>query len=57
MKKLIPLAAATALLLTACGNANYTTTQIPAKPSPSAAAPPAAAAPKPCADGKDLTSR
>jgi polar amino acid transport system substrate-binding protein len=45
MKKLIPLAAATALLLTACGNANYTTTQIPAapKPAPTSAAPPATA--------------
>lgn len=37
MKKLIPLAAATALLLTACGNGNYAATQIPAKPSPSVA--------------------
>ncbi|TDO68176.1 polar amino acid transport system substrate-binding protein [Kribbella sp. VKM Ac-2571] len=53
MKKLIPLAATTALLLTACGNANYATTQIPPAPSPSAAAPPAPSAPKPCADGKD----
>jgi polar amino acid transport system substrate-binding protein len=47
MKKLIPLAAATALLLTACGNGNYAATQIPAKPSPSVAAP-ATPAPEDC---------
>ncbi|TCC20353.1 glutamate ABC transporter substrate-binding protein [Kribbella speibonae] len=47
MKKLIPLAAATALLLTACGNGNYAATQIP--PAPQAPASSAApAAPVPC---------
>ncbi|RZT20409.1 amino acid ABC transporter substrate-binding protein (PAAT family) [Kribbella sp. VKM Ac-2569] len=46
MKKLIPIAVATALLLTACGNGNYAATQIPEapKPAPTSAAPPAAAA-------------
>jgi polar amino acid transport system substrate-binding protein len=44
MKKLIPLAAAAALLLTACSSGNYAATEIPAKPAPSvaSAAPPAA---------------
>ncbi|TDW89065.1 glutamate ABC transporter substrate-binding protein [Kribbella sp. VKM Ac-2566] len=46
MKKLIPLAATTALLLTACGNANYTTTQIPPEPqAPASSAAPAATQP------------
>ncbi|GAA1563895.1 glutamate ABC transporter substrate-binding protein [Kribbella hippodromi] len=41
MKKLIPIAAATALLLTACGTGNYTATQLPPAPAPttSSAAP------------------
>ncbi|MEU8227633.1 glutamate ABC transporter substrate-binding protein [Kribbella sp. NPDC048915] len=45
MKKLIPAAVATALLLTACGNGNYASTQIPAKPepAPTTAAPPVVA--------------
>jgi polar amino acid transport system substrate-binding protein len=44
MKKLIPLAAATALLLTACTTGNYEATQIPPKPveTPASPAPPAA---------------
>ncbi|TCC10652.1 glutamate ABC transporter substrate-binding protein [Kribbella soli] len=43
MKKLIPLAVATALLLTACGDGNYAATQIPAAPqSPATSAAPAA---------------
>ena len=44
MKKLIPIAAAAALLLTACGSGNYAATEIPAKPQPTqaSAAPPAA---------------
>jgi polar amino acid transport system substrate-binding protein len=43
MKKLIPIAATAALLLTACGSGNYAATEIPAKPQPSvtSAAPPA----------------
>ena len=43
MKKLIPIAAAAALLLTACSSGNYAATEIPAKPQPSvaSAAPPA----------------
>jgi polar amino acid transport system substrate-binding protein len=45
MKKLIPIAVATALLLTACGNANYAATQIPAAPqAPATSAAPAATA-------------
>ncbi|WP_327637745.1 glutamate ABC transporter substrate-binding protein [Kribbella sp. NBC_00482] len=43
MKKLIPIAVATALLLTACGNGNYAATQIPAGPqAPATSAAPAA---------------
>ncbi len=43
MKKLIPIAVATALLLTACGNGNYAATQIPAAPqAPATSAAPAA---------------
>ncbi|MEV0789755.1 glutamate ABC transporter substrate-binding protein [Kribbella sp. NPDC050459] len=53
MKKLIPIAATTALLLTACSTGNYAATQIPTKPSPSAAAPPTPTEPKACTDGKD----
>jgi polar amino acid transport system substrate-binding protein len=34
MKKLVPIVAAAALLLTACGSGNYEATQIPAKPAP-----------------------
>ncbi|MGW7684986.1 glutamate ABC transporter substrate-binding protein [Kribbella sp. NPDC054772] len=34
MKKLIPIAATAALLLTACGSGNYAATQIPAEPAP-----------------------
>ncbi|WP_410785642.1 glutamate ABC transporter substrate-binding protein [Kribbella sp. C-35] len=46
MKKLIPLAVATALLLTACGNGNYAATQIPAEPeAPASSAAPAATVP------------
>ncbi|HZX05866.1 glutamate ABC transporter substrate-binding protein [Kribbella sp.] len=45
MKKLIPLAAATALLLTACSSGNYAATQIPAEPQPTTAAPAPPAAP------------
>jgi polar amino acid transport system substrate-binding protein len=55
MKKLIPFAAATALLLTACGNGNYTATQIPAKPSQSVA-PPATPAPEDCQGVDPLAS-
>ncbi|TCC36862.1 glutamate ABC transporter substrate-binding protein [Kribbella sindirgiensis] len=51
MKKLIPLAAATALLLTACGNGNYAATQIPAKETPPTTST-TPAAPRPCADGQ-----
>ncbi len=47
MKKLIPIAVATALLLTACGNGNYAATQIPPVPSPPVAAP-ATPAPENC---------
>ncbi|MFF0345820.1 glutamate ABC transporter substrate-binding protein [Kribbella sp. NPDC004875] len=34
MKKLIPIAATAALLLTACGNGNYAATQLPPAPAP-----------------------
>ena len=37
MKKLIPIAVATALLLTACGSGNYAATQLPAEPAPTQA--------------------
>ncbi|MFF0264887.1 glutamate ABC transporter substrate-binding protein [Kribbella sp. NPDC004536] len=50
MKKLIPLAVATALLLTACSSGNYAATQIPPEPAPTTAAP---AAP---AEGCDKTT-
>ena len=42
MKKLVPVVAAAALLLTACGSGEYAATQIPAKPEPAktSAAPP-----------------
>jgi polar amino acid transport system substrate-binding protein len=53
MKKLIPLAAATALLLTACTTGNYEATQLPAKSTPAAAPPPAVTTQKGCADGKN----
>lgn len=46
MKKLIPIAVAAALLLTACGNGNYATTQIPPAPqAPATSAAPAATVP------------
>ncbi|NIK56632.1 glutamate ABC transporter substrate-binding protein [Kribbella shirazensis] len=46
MKKLIPLAATAALLLTACTSGDYAATQIPAEPqAPASAAPPPATAP------------
>ena len=47
MKKLIPIAAAAALLLTACSSGNYAATEIPAKPS-ATPAPPATPAPQDC---------
>lgn len=55
MKKLIPIAATAALLLTACGNGNYAATQIPAKPAPSVA-PPATPAPEDCGGVEPLAS-
>ncbi|MET9274241.1 glutamate ABC transporter substrate-binding protein [Kribbella sp. NPDC003557] len=52
MKKLIPLAAATALLLTACGTGNYAATQLPVKEtSPATSTTPKP--PRPCADGQN----
>jgi polar amino acid transport system substrate-binding protein len=45
MKKLIPIAAATALLLTACSSGNYAATQIPPEPAPTTATPAAPSAP------------
>ncbi|MDX2973363.1 glutamate ABC transporter substrate-binding protein [Kribbella solani] len=55
MKKLIPIAAATALLLTACGTGNYAATEIPAAPQPTTSS----AAPAPaesCDKTKELAS-
>ena len=55
MKKLIPIAVATALLLTACGSGNYAATQIPAEPAP----PQASTAPTtttPCSKVGELAS-
>ncbi|WP_350281059.1 glutamate ABC transporter substrate-binding protein [Kribbella sp. HUAS MG21] len=54
MKKLIPLAATTALLLTACGNANYAATEIPARPQASATSA-APAAPATCTKEEKAT--
>jgi polar amino acid transport system substrate-binding protein len=55
MKKLIPIAVASALLLTACGSGNYAATQLPAEPAPtqSSAAP---AAPASCDETTALQS-
>ncbi|WP_371405015.1 glutamate ABC transporter substrate-binding protein [Kribbella sp. NBC_00662] len=55
MKKLIPLAVAAALLLTACSSGNYAETQIPAEPAPttSSAAPTTTA---PCDKTTELQS-
>ncbi|MFI5690309.1 glutamate ABC transporter substrate-binding protein [Kribbella sp. NPDC051586] len=55
MKKLIPLALASALLLTACGSGNYAATQMPAEPAPttSSAAPTTTA---PCDKTTELQS-
>ncbi|WP_432881934.1 glutamate ABC transporter substrate-binding protein [Kribbella sp. CA-245084] len=55
MKKLIPLAVASALLLTACSSGNYAATQIPAEPAPttSSAAPTTTA---PCDKSTELQS-
>jgi polar amino acid transport system substrate-binding protein len=52
MKKLIPIAAAAALLLTACGNGNYAATQLPVKQTPPATSS-TPAKQRACADGKD----
>ena len=55
MKKLIPIAVATALLLTACGSGNYAATQLPAEPAPTttSAAP---ATPSTCDKSTELQS-
>jgi polar amino acid transport system substrate-binding protein len=50
MKKLIPLALTTALLLTACGTGNYAATQLPVKETPPATSS-TPKPPRPCADG------
>lgn len=52
MKKLIPIAVAAALLLTACGNGNYAATQLPVKETPPATSS-TPAKQRACADGKD----
>lgn len=39
MRKLVPIAAVAALLLTACGSGEYAATEIPAKPSPTTPSP------------------
>jgi polar amino acid transport system substrate-binding protein len=54
MKKLIPLAAATALLLTACGTGNYAATQLPAEPEAPASSSAPAATP-PCTKAEKAT--
>ncbi|HWD80879.1 MAG TPA: glutamate ABC transporter substrate-binding protein [Kribbella sp.] len=54
MKKLIPLAAATALLLTACSSGNYAATQIPPEPAPTTSSPAAPA--EPCNKSTELQS-
>jgi polar amino acid transport system substrate-binding protein len=53
MKKLIPLAAATALLLTACTTGNYEATQLPAEPASGPTTTTTQAPPRPCPDGKN----
>ncbi|MGZ0151080.1 glutamate ABC transporter substrate-binding protein [Kribbella sp. WER1] len=53
MKKLIPLAATAALLLTACSSGNYAATQLPAEPTESTATAPASTTDQGCSDGKD----
>ncbi|GAA1584718.1 MULTISPECIES: glutamate ABC transporter substrate-binding protein [Kribbella] len=53
MKKLIPIAAATALLMTACSSGNYAATQLPAEPTESTATAPAGTSDQGCSDGKD----
>ncbi|TDW65888.1 glutamate ABC transporter substrate-binding protein [Kribbella pratensis] len=53
MKKLIPLAVATALLLTACSSGNYAATQIPAEPQAAPTTSTTPAPPRPCPDGVD----
>lgn len=54
MKKLIPIAAATALLLTACSSGNYAATQIPPEPAPTTTS--AAPAPESCDKTTELQS-
>ncbi|RZU19380.1 amino acid ABC transporter substrate-binding protein (PAAT family) [Kribbella rubisoli] len=51
MKKLIPIAVATALLLTACGSGNYAATQLPAEPQAAPTTSTTPVAPRPCTDG------
>ncbi|GAA1111702.1 glutamate ABC transporter substrate-binding protein [Kribbella jejuensis] len=53
MKKLIPLAAATALLLTACSSGNYAATQLPPEPSAGPTTSAAPKVPRACPDGED----
>ncbi|MFD7158376.1 glutamate ABC transporter substrate-binding protein [Kribbella sp. NPDC059898] len=52
MKKLIPIAAAAALLLTACSSGNYAATQLPV-PETTPTTPAAVAAGRACPDGKN----
>jgi polar amino acid transport system substrate-binding protein len=51
MKKLIPIAVATALLLTACGSGNYAATQLPPEPQAAPTTSTTPAPPRPCTDG------
>jgi polar amino acid transport system substrate-binding protein len=51
MKKLIPIAVATALLLTACGSGNYAATQLPAEPQAAPTTSTTPAPPRPCTNG------
>jgi polar amino acid transport system substrate-binding protein len=53
MKKLIPLAVASTLLLTACGSGNYAATQLPAEPQAAPTTSTTPAPPRPCPDGLD----